>query len=64
MPDFMDSIRKTGKPNGPSSWDGYIAAITSDACLKAQQTGEKELIQPVEKPVFHLNTPRFSFKQY
>ncbi|MCQ6265914.1 Gfo/Idh/MocA family oxidoreductase [Fictibacillus sp. WQ 8-8] len=64
LQDFMDSIRITGKPNGPSSWDGYIAAITSDACLKAQQTGEKELIQPVEKPVFYLNTPRFSFKQY
>jgi len=51
--DFMDSIMKTGEPNGPNSWDGYIAAVTADACLKAQQSGEKEFITLQEKPVFY-----------
>lgn len=49
----MDSIIKTGEPNGPNSWDGYIAAVTADACLKAQQSGEKELIILQEKPAFY-----------
>ena len=28
-----------GEMNGPSSWDGYAAAVTADACVKAQQGG-------------------------
>ncbi|GAA3333702.1 hypothetical protein GCM10020331_098780 [Ectobacillus funiculus] len=42
LQDFMDSIKNTGEPNGPTSWDGYIAAVTADACVKSQQTGEKK----------------------
>jgi myo-inositol 2-dehydrogenase / D-chiro-inositol 1-dehydrogenase len=51
--DFIDSITKKGEPQGPTSWDGYIAAVTSDACVKAQQTGEKESIELQERPVFY-----------
>lgn len=51
--DFIDSINKTGEPKGPTSWDGYIAAVTADACVKAQQTGQKEPITLQEKPVFY-----------
>jgi myo-inositol 2-dehydrogenase/D-chiro-inositol 1-dehydrogenase len=51
--DFIDSITKKGEPEGPTSWDGYIAAVTSDACVKAQQTGEKEVIVLQERPVFY-----------
>jgi myo-inositol 2-dehydrogenase / D-chiro-inositol 1-dehydrogenase len=53
LQDFMDSIKKTGEPNGPSAWDGYIAAVTADACVKAQETGEKETVALVEKPDFY-----------
>ncbi|MGG3989153.1 Gfo/Idh/MocA family protein [Bacillus smithii] len=55
LQDFIDSIQKNGEPKGPTSWDGYIAAVTADACLKAQQTGEKEIIQLAEKPHFYEN---------
>ncbi|WP_026568531.1 Gfo/Idh/MocA family protein [Bacillus sp. UNC41MFS5] len=51
--DFIDSITKKGEPQGPTSWDGYIAAVTSDACVKAQQTGEKESIELQERPAFY-----------
>ncbi|PFO02630.1 inositol 2-dehydrogenase [Bacillus sp. AFS076308] len=51
--DFIDSITKKGEPEGPTSWDGYIAAVTSDACVKAQQTGEKEAITLQERPAFY-----------
>jgi myo-inositol 2-dehydrogenase / D-chiro-inositol 1-dehydrogenase len=51
--DFIDSITKKGEPQGPTAWDGYIAAVTSDACVKAQQTGEKEAITLQERPAFY-----------
>lgn len=53
LQDFMDSIKKTGEPNGPTSWDGYIAAVTADAAIKAQDSGEKETISLKEKPDFY-----------
>ena len=40
LQDFMDSITEIGEPNGPTAWDGYIAAVTTDACVKAQQSGK------------------------
>ena len=55
LQDFMDSIKNTGEPNGPTSWDGYIAAVTADACVKSQQTGEKEPVTLAEKPAFYKN---------
>ncbi|WP_257347938.1 Gfo/Idh/MocA family protein [Pseudalkalibacillus decolorationis] len=55
LQDFMDSIKKTGEPNGPTSWDGYIASVTADACVNAQQTGEKEPVTLAEKPDFYNN---------
>lgn len=50
LQDFIDTIRDTGQPQGPTAWDGYIAAVTADACLKAQESGEKEAIVLGEKP--------------
>lgn len=33
---FIDNA-KNGTVTGPSSWDGYMAAVTSDACVEAQE---------------------------
>jgi myo-inositol 2-dehydrogenase/D-chiro-inositol 1-dehydrogenase len=33
----------SGKISGPSSWDGYAAAVTADACVEAQKTGIVEI---------------------
>lgn len=35
---------QNGRLRGPSSWDGYAAAVTADALLRAQKSGE---IEPV-----------------
>ena len=51
--DFIDSIKENGSPQGPTSWDGYIASVTSDACVKAQETGQKESIDLKERPAFY-----------
>ena len=50
---FIDSIRATGEPSGPTAWDGYVAAVTADACVKAQVSGETESINLEQKPEFY-----------
>lgn len=51
--DWVDAALK-GTVNGPTSWDGYLAAVTSDALVKAQTTGGIEnVITAVEKPDFY-----------
>jgi myo-inositol 2-dehydrogenase/D-chiro-inositol 1-dehydrogenase len=39
---FKDLAR--GAPTGPSSWDGYCAAVTADACVLAQRSGQLEKV--------------------
>jgi myo-inositol 2-dehydrogenase/D-chiro-inositol 1-dehydrogenase len=42
-----------GVIEGPNTWDGYLAAVTGDALVKAQQTGNIEKVVTVEKPEFY-----------
>lgn len=39
LQDFIDRV-PGGSTGGPSAWDGYVAAISSDACVEAQETGK------------------------
>ncbi len=36
LQDFINAA-SNGTASGPTSWDGYVAAITSDACVDAQE---------------------------
>jgi myo-inositol 2-dehydrogenase/D-chiro-inositol 1-dehydrogenase len=36
LQDFIDAAAQ-GLASGPTSWDGYVAAISSDACVSAQE---------------------------
>jgi len=40
----------SGKVSGPSSWDGYAAAVTADACVEAQKTGKTVEIKMGSRP--------------
>lgn len=51
--DFIDTVREQGTVKGPTSWDGYIAAVTADACVKAQTSGLKEAIELNQCPDFY-----------
>ena len=42
-----------GVIEGPTTWDGYPAAVTADALVKAQETGNIEKVVTVEKPEFY-----------
>lgn len=51
--DWVDAASE-GVIKGPNAWDGYLAAVTADALVKAQETGAIEKIETaVEKPEFY-----------
>jgi myo-inositol 2-dehydrogenase / D-chiro-inositol 1-dehydrogenase len=47
LQDFIDFAAR-GTVSGPSSWDGYVAAVSSDACVAAQE--KPGHIIPIELP--------------
>ncbi|TFH85668.1 Gfo/Idh/MocA family oxidoreductase [Billgrantia azerbaijanica] len=49
---FIDGAA-AGQIGGPSSWDGYAAAIAGDVCVKAQESGAIEAIEMPERPAFY-----------
>ncbi|HXH03654.1 MAG TPA: Gfo/Idh/MocA family oxidoreductase [Candidatus Competibacteraceae bacterium] len=52
LQDWIDSTLR-GEVNGPSSWDGYFAAVTGDACVEAMCTGKIIPISMAERPAFY-----------
>ncbi|MGH3437658.1 MAG: Gfo/Idh/MocA family protein [Sciscionella sp.] len=42
-----------GRITGPSAWDGYAVAVTSDATVKALHSGRIEPVRLTEKPAFY-----------
>lgn len=52
LQDWINSTVK-GEVNGPNAWDGYVAAVTSDACLEAKQSGQIVPITLQERPAFY-----------
>ncbi|WP_263262930.1 Gfo/Idh/MocA family oxidoreductase [Pseudomonas sp. RIT-PI-S] len=49
---FVDDLA-TGALSGPSAWDGYLAAVTADACVQAQQQAAVIPISLPERPSFY-----------
>ncbi len=52
LQDFIDGIN-AGQLRGASAWDGYAAAVASDACVAAQESGQVEKINLPSKPEFY-----------
>jgi myo-inositol 2-dehydrogenase / D-chiro-inositol 1-dehydrogenase len=53
LQDWIEAA-KTGKVNGPNAWDGYFAAVTADACLKAKRAGGVAPIETPARPAFYV----------
>ncbi|RAS82852.1 Gfo/Idh/MocA family protein [Priestia endophytica] len=53
LQDWINSTLK-GEVNGPTAWDGYVAAVTSDACLEAKESGNIVPISLEERPEFYI----------
>ncbi len=53
LTDFIAAASKGGA-TGPSAWDGYAAAVTSDACVKAQESlGKAVAIELPARPALY-----------
>jgi myo-inositol 2-dehydrogenase / D-chiro-inositol 1-dehydrogenase len=48
--EWIDSIARGGAPLGPSAWDGYAAAVASDAGVAALRSGERVTVELAEQP--------------
>ncbi|MFB4212710.1 Gfo/Idh/MocA family protein [Shouchella sp. JSM 1781072] len=51
--EFIDTVREKGTVSGPTAWDGYIAAVTADACVRAQTSNMRENIDLPDCPDFY-----------
>jgi myo-inositol 2-dehydrogenase/D-chiro-inositol 1-dehydrogenase len=52
LQEWADAVR-SGGAFGPSAWDGYAAAVASDAALLAKQTGARTEVRLAEKPTLY-----------
>ena len=54
LQDFLNAAAQ-GTASGPTSWDGYMAAVTSDACVAAQEhEGNAVTIQQPKRPGLYV----------
>lgn len=55
LQEWLDAIR-SGAEFGPSSWDGYAAAVVSDAALEARRTGTRTTVSLADKPALYMGS--------
>jgi myo-inositol 2-dehydrogenase / D-chiro-inositol 1-dehydrogenase len=51
--EWIDAVSATGSSSGPSAWDGYAAAVVSDAAVAALQGGARVPVVLAGKPAFY-----------
>jgi myo-inositol 2-dehydrogenase/D-chiro-inositol 1-dehydrogenase len=51
--EWIDSIAGGGAPLGPSAWDGYAAAVVSDAAVAALRTGTRVEVTLADRPALY-----------
>jgi myo-inositol 2-dehydrogenase/D-chiro-inositol 1-dehydrogenase len=50
LQEWIDTLAAGADPTGPSSWDGYAAAVVSDAAVEALRSGTRTPVQLADKP--------------
>ena len=53
--EWIDAVR-AGGALGPSSWDGYAAAVVSDAALEARRTNTRVTVQLAGRPSLYASS--------
>jgi myo-inositol 2-dehydrogenase / D-chiro-inositol 1-dehydrogenase len=54
LQEWLDAVRTEGQ-FGPSSWDGYAAAVVSDAAVEAIRCGARTTVELLAKPDLYAN---------
>ncbi|MCW6508890.1 Gfo/Idh/MocA family protein [Lichenifustis flavocetrariae] len=52
LQEWIDTTKR-GEVHGPSAWDGYFTAVTSDACVEAKRSGKLVPISVRDRPSFY-----------
>ena len=52
LQEWVDAVAGAGDL-GPSSWDGYAAAVVSDAAVEALHSGERVAVELIDKPALY-----------
>jgi myo-inositol 2-dehydrogenase / D-chiro-inositol 1-dehydrogenase len=52
--EWIDALSSGSGATGPSSWDGYAAAVVSDAAVEALRSGERTPVQLQRKPDLYV----------
>ncbi|BCJ48909.1 inositol 2-dehydrogenase [Actinoplanes sp. NBRC 14428] len=53
LQEWIDSLAGGGTPAGPSAWDGYAAAVVSDASVAALRTGSRVEVTLMPRPALY-----------
>ena len=53
LQEWIDAVATGSGATGPSSWDGYAAAVVSDATVEALHSGERTLVELGEEPALY-----------
>ncbi|OJF14633.1 Gfo/Idh/MocA family oxidoreductase [Couchioplanes caeruleus] len=57
LQEWIDSIAAGGPPVGPSAWDGYAAAVVSDAGVAALRGGDRVGVTLMPRPALYEVAP-------
>jgi myo-inositol 2-dehydrogenase/D-chiro-inositol 1-dehydrogenase len=57
LQEWIGSVASTGSSAGPSAWDGYAAAVVSDAAVAALRGGARVPVSLVAKPALYASSP-------
>lgn len=52
--EWLDALGDGGGPTGPTSWDGYAAAVVSDAAVSALYSGSRVSVDLIDQPPLYL----------
>ncbi|SIS99281.1 Gfo/Idh/MocA family protein [Alicyclobacillus vulcanalis] len=53
LQDFINQVERCNEPQGPSAWDGYLATLAAEACVRAQKSQGWESVTPgISQPKF------------
>lgn len=55
LQDFINQVSSGHTPQGPTAWDGYIAAVTADDAIDSQKTEKPVEIHLDEKPSLYID---------
>ena len=53
LQEWLDAVAAGTEPTGPTAWDGYAAAVVSDAALEALASGVRTTVKLADKPALY-----------